>query len=220
MTVHSRRALRATATLAGVAALGATFSGTAFAADQVGPARDRSDQDHKVRNDSSTDGYLGTASGDRARPADLGVGPTSELGLFDFALPTSGPAMAPTKKDNDSDDDNRSNPSSTSPHHYHPGANESPYDFDLYNPAETYGDNGCDDKGADRAPAYASEGGLISYGYNGNASDDCKVSSDDYDPKKTGYSGPKDKNYGYNGHTGTDPKRRSENKYIFALPGN
>lgn len=217
MTLHSRRALRVTATLTGVAALGAAFSGTAFAAGQDGDMQGRSEQDNSVRNDSDafSNGYLDDASGDRARPADLGVGPTSELDLFDFALPTSGPSMAPAKKKDDDSDDARAKSRATRPSHYHPGSTEGPYDYDLYSPTETYGSNGCKDKGADRAPAYASIGGP--FGGNGKSADDCKFDSGDYDPK-TGYRG-KDKTNGYNGYHGTDPERSAENPYVLALPG-
>lgn len=203
MTVHSRRALRVTATLAGVAALGATFSGTAVAdeSEQGGV-----DQDNSVRNDSDTDSeaYLDDSSSDRTRSADLGLGPTTQLDLFDFSLPTSGPSLAPAKKDKD-DDGFDSQPNSTGPHHYHPGSNEAPYDFDLYNPLEKYGSNGCKDKGADRAPLYAMQGGFG--GFNGQADRDCKVGSKDYEPEDTAYKG-KDKSSGYSGYVGTDRSRQ------------
>jgi hypothetical protein len=208
MTVHSRRALRVTATLAGVAALGATFSGTAFAADRDGGDHGRGDQDNSVRNDSDefSNGYLDDSSNERTRSADLGVGPTSQLDLLDFALPTSGPSsLAPAKKKKDDDESFDSNPNSTGPSHYYPGAKQPPYDFDLYSPLEKYGSNGCKDAGADRAPFYATIGGFG--GYNGKADRDCKVGSKDYEPEDTGYKGGKDKTNGYSGYVGTDPSR-------------
>lgn len=204
MTVHSRRALRVTATLAGVGALSASFSGTAFAIEHGG-----SEQDNSVRHhtDEYSDAYLGDLSGGRTQPGDLAVGPRSELGLMDFALPTAGPSLAPAKKkkkDDGRDDADVSNASGSAPRHYYPGSAENPYDYDLYNPMETYGANRCKDKGADRAPAYSTTSLLP--GYNGSSADDCKYDSGDY-KGNTGYVG-KDKSNGHSGYVGTDRSRQ------------
>lgn len=206
MTVHSRRALRVTATLAGVAALGATFSGTAFAAEQ----------------DNSLHNSTGDSSEDYGDSGPLSIGPFSKLGgdFLDFELPTAGPSIAPTKKDDEDGDDSSDSSipfTGGNPHHYHPGSQEQPYDFDLYSPTESYGENKCKSVGADRGPLWAMEGGFG--GYNGDSAGDCKVDSGDYHPKRTGYKGGKDSSNGYNGYVGTDESKHSENSYLFKLPG-
>jgi hypothetical protein len=208
MTAYTRRAVRATATLAGVAAFGATFCGTAFAADQ-----------NHTTTANLSDSADGSAHSDPLDTANALSGPGT--GFLDFALPTSGPSLAPAKKHSDYDDESGGSSAPYTggrPHHYHPGSNEPPYDYDLYSPTETYGPNKCKSKGADRHPAGASAGGIG--GYNGDSAADCKVDSGDYHPKRTGYQGTDRKgDNGYSGYLGSDSKRQNENKFLFSLPG-
>ena len=125
--------------------------------------------------------------------------------------PGSGLVKAPAKhNDSNNDDDTGGGTYTGQFHHDHHGASDL-YDFDLYNPTEHYDENKCRDKNASRHPMLAMNSGIS--GYNGDASDDCKYDSSDYD-KSTGYQGDKhNKDGGYNGYLGSNSKRLDKNSY-------
>jgi hypothetical protein len=197
--------------MAGVAALGATFSGTALAADQasdtgLGPSQLGGGY---FAQDDATDG--------------IGSGTMSGIGgdMVPFNLPSRGPSMTVPVKKNDDDTGSPVDPYSGFGHHDHHGAQDT-YDYDLYQPTEHYDPNKCKNNGSSRAPIFATENGPA--GYNGDSADDCKVDSGDYHPKRTGFQGDYDPNSaggdnGYNGYLGSDQKKLDKNDYSFGAPG-
>lgn len=235
MTLHSRRALRATAVMAGITALGATLSGTAFAAgEDSGSAFSSADRETGgyLGSDGETGGYFGDEHGGYVDSSDyqdyfgrdgskdgVGNGSLSGFGgdMVPFNFPSRGPSMTvPVKKKND-DGSSPVSPYAGFGHHDHHGASD-PYDYDLYQPTEHYDKNKCKDDGSSRAPIYATENGPA--GYNGDSSDDCKVDSGDYHPKRTGWQGDYNPNRaggenGYNGYLGTKDKKLDKNDYGF-----
>lgn len=229
MTLHTRRALRATAVMAGVAALGATFSGTAFAADEgSGSAFGRADQDGGgyLGSDGDTGGYFGDSNGGYVDGSDfnregyfgkdgskdgVGGGSLSGVGgdMIPFNFPSRGPSTTVPVKNKNDDSGSPISPNSGFGHHDHHAA-KNPYDYDFYQPTETYDPNKCKNKGSSRAPFYGSDSGGIG-GYNGDSAGDCKVDSGDYRPKRTGFQAKKPSgDYGYNGYLGTDASRQDK----------
>jgi hypothetical protein len=218
--------------MAGVAALGATFSGTALAAegDSAFGSADR-DAGGYLGSDGDTGGYFGDKDGGYVDSSDyqdyfgrdgskdgIGHGSLSGFGgdMVPFNYPSRGPSMTvPVSKKHD--DSSPVNPYAGFGHHDHHGASD-PYDYDLYQPTEHYDKNKCSDNGSDRAPVYSSENGPA--GYNGDSSDDCKYDSGDYHPKRTGWQGDYNPNRtggenGYNGYLGTKDKKLDKNDYGF-----
>jgi hypothetical protein len=222
--------------MAGVAALGATFTGNAFADEDSGSAFSSADQEGGGYLSADRDGgYFGDKDGGYLDGSDVngddgylgkdsskdGVGNGSLSGLggdmVPFNFPSRGPSMTvPVKKRND-DGGSPISPYAGFGHHDHHGAVD-PYDYDLYQPTEHYDKNKCSDDGSSRAPIYASENGPA--GYNGDASDDCSYDSGDYHPKRTGFQGDYNPNRaggenGYNGYLGTKDKKLDKNDYGF-----
>ena len=235
MTLHARRALRATAVIGGVAALGATFSGSAFADDDSGSAFGGVDRQGGGYLSSDQDGgYFGDKDGGYFDSSDyqdylgrdgskdgVGHGSLSGVGgdMVPFNFPSRGPSMTvPVRKKNDDGNPIDQYAPSGLGHHDHHGAGGAGYDYDLYQPTERYDKNKCGDNGSSRAPIYAMENGPA--GYNGDSSDDCKVDSGDYHPKRTGWQGDYNPNRaggenGYNGYLGTHDKKLDKNDYGF-----
>lgn len=227
MTLHTRRAMRATALMTGIAALGATFTGTAFAADGSSGFSSADRETGGYLGSDETGGYFGDRDGGYLDSSDfsrdgskdgLGHGSLSGVGgdMMPFDIPSRGPSTTvPVKKRNDDDGPiNQYAPSTFGGHHDHHGSSGSDYDYDFYTPGESYDKNKCGDRGSDRGPFFGSD----IAGDNGDSSDDCKVDSGDYHPKRTGYRGKDDpdKPYnGYNGYTGSDSKRLDKNDYGF-----
>jgi len=128
-----------------------------------------------------------------------------------LSAPTAGISSSPMKKSDKDDDDSNEGGYGGQFHHDHHGAGDL-YDFDLYNPTEHYDENKCKNKDASRKPATALN--MDFYGANGDAKDDCKYDSSDYHPKRTGFQGSKeDKDGGYNGYLGSNPKKLDKNNY-------
>lgn len=231
MTLHARRALRATAVMAGVAALGATFSGSAFAddSDSAVHSADRQAGGYLTSDDPETGGYFGDKDGGYFDNNDyqdyfgrdgskdgIGHGQLSGVGgdMVPFNLPSRGPSMTvPVRKKNDDGSPIDQYAPSGFGHHDHHGSTGPAYDYDLYSPTESYDKNKCSDSGSSRAPFYGSD----IAGANGDSSDDCKVDSGDYHPKRTGFHGDYNQNgdQGYNGYVGTDQKKLDKNDYGF-----
>jgi hypothetical protein len=211
MTLHARRALRASAVLAGVAALGGAFSGSALA-DESGSATHSADSKaggYLTSDDAHSGGYFGDENGGYFDSSDyqdyfgrdgskdgVGHGSLSGVGgdMVPFSLPSRGPSTTvPVKNKNDDD----SPFGGFGGHHDHHGAGET-YDYDLYSPTESYDKNKCSDRGSSRGSSLLGSVG----GYNGDSSDDCKLDSGDYHPKRTGFEGDYNPNKAYQGYDG------------------
>ena len=197
MNHSTRRALRAGIGVAGLAALGASLTGTAYAATD----------DHVSAGRSEAADPGSTLSGDRTRSA--------EPAMHSFELPGSSSGgmpkatSIPVSNDTDSNDDSDSGDSA-------------PDESDAYD--EDTNHDGSDVNDRDKSGGEGEGGGYPqcgqhrsadSFGANGNKSDDDSYDSGDYDADCTGFHG-ENKNNGYNGYTGTDQGRQDSNHYRFA----
>jgi hypothetical protein len=189
MNHSARRTLRAGISIAGLAALGASLTGTAYAA---------------------TDDHVSAGRGEAPDPGST-LGDTqsgsAEPGLHSFELPGAtssgmpGATSVPVSNDSDSSDDSDT---------YDEEPNHDGSDLNDRDESGGEGDGGGYPRCERNYPDH-------DYGaqYNGDKSDDDSFDSDDYDPDCTGFHG-KNKNNDYNGYTGTDQDRQDSNHYRFA----
>lgn len=231
MTLHTRRAMRVTAVMTGVAALGATLSGTAFAAGGNSTFSSADQQDGGYLSSDRDGGYFGDKDGGYFDQSDYqdyfgrdgskdGVEGDSLSGvggdMVPFNFPSRGPSMTvPVKKKNDDGSPIDQYAPSGIGHHDHSGSTGPAYDYDLYSPTESYDKNKCSDSGSSREPIYGSD----IAGANGDSSDDCKVDSGDY-RKHSGFDGDYNQNSrggenGYTGYLGSDDKKQDKNNFGF-----
>ncbi|MBV9313145.1 MAG: hypothetical protein JO100_05240 [Pseudonocardia sp.] len=199
MRLHAGKTLRATAMIAGAAAFGTVFSGTAFATDQP--------DDYATPDDYTTSASQKTDNSSSGNDTLSGLAPNggSMPGLGDhhsFDMPRMS-STAPAVSVPASDDE-----------HYGHG-----YEMpdDLYTPFEhRSNDYHC---GSQRHQRYFHPGENGFGGYDGHPSDDCAYRSRDYHPRRTGFKRNPNYDYGYNGYLGTDERRNNKNHYEYCGPG-
>jgi hypothetical protein len=205
MNQSARRALRAGIGVAGLAALGASLTGTAYAATD----------DHVSAGRSEAADPGSTLGGDRTGSAEPAMHSFELPGSTSSGMPgaTSIPVSNHSDSDDSDDDDSDSDSGDSAPDESDAYDEEPNHDGSDVNDRDESGGEG-EGGGYPRCEQHHSAN---DYGaqYNGDKSDDDSYDSDDYDPDCTGFHG-ENKNNGYNGYTGTDQGRQDSNHYRFA----